>query len=464
MKVLLVQQDMGRRKTKYPLFPIGLSYIAAALKDHEVKIFDPNVYDYPDCFKELEKEVRQFQPDLAGISIRNLDTTQRRDPFVHYKTVKATIQAIKNVNADIKIMAGGTGFSIFAQQIMEQNPLMDFGVYLEGDESTPELMNNLSTPEKVKGIFCRKKGQVLFTGPRPAPDFSKLPMPRRDPAVIDIAKYMGPLHNIIGIQSKRGCVYECTYCSYLFLNNKGMRHRAPKDVVDEIEHLRTKYNVRMFTFVDSIFNVPERHATDICHELIKRNLDVEWSAWCSMKSFSEEFLLLAKQAGCKHIGFSPDATTDKGLAALKKGLREHDIESALHVARKVKGVGMGFSFFVCHPGQDFRGFVRTILLIFKIPLLLPGRGGCDVGWIRMEPHTGIYRTALQEGLLEDRTNLLAEDEKELMGLFYNPPSQRYMTVTLDVLLTVIEKLLKPSAKFVFRFASRLRGRKSRYDS
>jgi hypothetical protein len=82
----------------------------------------------------------------------------------------------------------------------------------------------------------------------------------------------------------------------------------------------------------------------------------------------------------------------------------------------------------------------------------------------MEPHTGIYRTALQEGLLEDRTNLLAEDEKELMGLFYNPPSQRYMTVTLDVLLTVIEKLLKPSAKFVFRFASRLRGRKSRYDS
>ncbi|MCI5210591.1 MAG: B12-binding domain-containing radical SAM protein, partial [Candidatus Electrothrix sp. ATG2] len=79
MKVLLVQQDMGRRTIKYPLYPIGLSYIAAALSEHEVRIFDPNVYDYPECFEKLRQEVRKFQPDIAGISIRNIDTTQRRD-------------------------------------------------------------------------------------------------------------------------------------------------------------------------------------------------------------------------------------------------------------------------------------------------------------------------------------------------------------------------------------------------
>ena len=44
MKILLIQQDLGTRETEIPMFPIGLTYIASALKDHEVKIFDPHLY------------------------------------------------------------------------------------------------------------------------------------------------------------------------------------------------------------------------------------------------------------------------------------------------------------------------------------------------------------------------------------------------------------------------------------
>jgi anaerobic magnesium-protoporphyrin IX monomethyl ester cyclase len=464
MKILLVQQELGRRIIKYPLFPIGLTYIATALKDHEVKIFDPGVYDYPECFEELKSEVRNFRPDIAGLSIRNIDTTQRKDPFVYFKTVRTTIQTIKDIDANIKIIAGGTGFSIFAQQIMERVPSIDYGVYLEGDESAPELLRNLDMPEAVSGIYYRKNGQVSFTGPRPAPDFGKLPMPRRDSHLIDIKKYMGHLHNIIGVQSKRGCVYKCSYCGYPFLNKNAVRHRSPKDVVDEIEFLVTNYDLKTFTFVDSIFNIPEKHAIDICNEIIRRKLVVEWGAWCSMKNFSEKFMLLLKEAGCRHLGFSPDAVTDKGLSALCKGITSKDIDSTLNVARKVKGVAVGFNLFACYPGQDFRGFLRTIKLFFMIPILLPGRGGCDIGWIRLEPHTPLFNTALEEGFLDTRADMLAENEAELMKLFYNPPSQRYITVTMDLIIAVVEKVLKPAAKGFFRMIGRLRRKKSFYDS
>jgi anaerobic magnesium-protoporphyrin IX monomethyl ester cyclase len=461
MRVLLVQQDMGRRLIKYPLFPIGLCYIATALKKHQVKIFDPNTYDFPDCYERLKEEVSAFQPEIVGISIRNIDTTQRRDLFVHFKTIPPTIQAVKAVNPDIKIMVGGSGFSFFSKEIMESVPEIDFGIYLEGEESTPELLDNLSQPERVRGIFIRKNGQLHFTGERGLPDFASLPIPRKDAKLIDISKYQGPLHNIIGIQSKRGCALSCTYCSYVFLNGNNVRLRDPRGVVDEIEQLVNEFKLRKFTFVDSIFNFPEKHAIDICREIISRKLDVEWGAWCNLSNLSEEFLRLAKQAGCKHIGFSPDAATNEGLSALKKGLTVNDIDNSLKILRKVKGIAAGYNFFCSYPGQNFKGMIKTLITIFKIPLLLPGRGGLGLGWIRIEPHTEMYELAVKENIIEKDADLFPKDEQELSHFFYTPSNLRYVDKVFDSVLAIIDSFLKPGVKFVFRL---LKKGKSLYDS
>jgi radical SAM superfamily enzyme YgiQ (UPF0313 family) len=464
MKVLLVQQDMGRRTIKYPLYPIGLSYIAAALSEHEVKIFDPNVYDYPDCFEKLRLEVKKFQPDIAGISIRNIDTTQRRDMFVQFKTVRPTLAAIKQVLPDIKIMAGGTGFSIFAPTIMERLPEINYGVYLEGEETVTELLGNLDTPEKVKGLYYRKNDEVCFTGPRPLPDFASLPLPRRDPAIIDIRNYRGPLHNIIGVQSKRGCVFKCSYCSYLFLNERGLRLRKAEHVVDEVEQLVTTYGIKGFTFVDSVFNVPEKHAVDICTELIKRKVQVEWGAWISPKGATEELLFLMRDAGCRHIGFSPDAVSDQGLKTLSKGFTIKDVRNSLRIMLKVKGIAVGYNFFCAYPGMTLSDAFKTLFMLFKIPLLMPGRGGVGLGWIRLEPHNQLYETALKEKIISSETNMLPENEQELAELFYVPKHQLHITLLFDTVLFTVEKILKPAVKYVFHLIGRMKGKKSLYDS
>lgn len=464
MKILLVQQDTGRRKIKIPLYPLGLSYIASALRHHETKIFDPNVYPYPDSFDKLKSEIVSFNPDVVGISIRNIDTTQRRDLFVEFKTVRPMVQAIKKKAPHAKIMLGGSGYSIFAREVMEKIPEADFGIYLEGEESTPELMDNLETPENVQGIYYRKNGNVMFSGHRPLPDFSNIPMPRRDPGVIDIQNYFGPLHNVIGIQSKRGCLLKCSYCSYLFLNGCHIRMRSPVHVVDEIEYLVHHYGVTKFAFVDSVFNVPESHAEDICCEIIRRNLKVEWGAWFSLVKFSKEFIELAKQAGCRHMGSSPDAATDKGLKGLRKSMSVRQLDEHMRIGKEVKGVAIGYNFFVTHPGQDFRGLLKTIYYMFKIPVMMPGRGGVGVGWIRIEPHTEIYRDAVAKGMITENTDLLPENEQQLKKLFYEPSSQRYITVIMDGVLLITEDILKPAVKTFFRVINKLRGKVSLYDS
>lgn len=463
MKILLIQQDVGRRLIKYPLYPIGLSYIASALTSHDVKIFDPNVYDYPACFDELRKEVGSFKPDVVGLSIRNVDTTQRRDLFANFKTVKPTLKVVLEVKPDAKIVAGGTGFSIYAMEIMLALPEISYGVYLEGEESFPELLLNLGTPEKVKGIFYKRDGEVLYTGPRPMPDFERLPMPRRDPGVIDITHYFGPLHNIIGVQSKRGCVFSCTYCSYLFLNEKKVRMRKPSDVIDEIEMLVNKYNVKGFTFVDSVFNVPESHAREICKEIIKRKISVKWGAWLTPKNVSEELLLLMRDAGCEHIGYSPDAVTDRGLKSLNKGYTLAELENSIQVSKKVKDMAVGYNFFCAYPGMDMWETLKTIIMFFRIPIVLPGRGGVGLGWIRLEPHTAIFDTAVEEGVITKDIKMLPENEEELKKLFYVPKSQWFQTLIFDIILFLVEKVLKPLVTGFFRIIGHLRGRRALYD-
>jgi len=464
MKILLIQQDMGQRSIQYPMYPIGLSYLAAVLTDHDVRIFDPNVYDYPASLDVLRKEVAVFKPDVAGISIRNVDTTQRKDLYVNFNTAKPTINAVLAVKPDTKIVAGGTGFSIHAEDIMSIVPEIDYGIYLEGEESFPQLLSNLDTPGKVRGVFYRKGSEVVFTGQRISPDFEKLPIPRRDPGVIDMARYHGPLHNIVGVQSKRGCIYSCSYCTYVFLNQSKLRLRKPSHVADEIEQLVYEFGIKGFTFVDSLFNMPESHAREICEEMIRRKIRVTWGAWLTPRGITEDFLLLLREAGCRHIGYSPDAVTDRGLNVLQKGFTAADLERSIQLAKKIRGVAFGYGFFCDYPGMSLRETLRTLYLFFRIPFILPGRGGVGMGWIRIEPHTKLFDTAVQEGVISKDVKMLPSNEEELAKLFYVNRNRRYQTLIFDFILFVVDRALKPTVKGFFRLVGRFRGQKALYDS
>ncbi len=463
MKVLLVQQDMGIRETEYQALPIGLTYIAAALKDCEIKIFDPNIYPIPIAFKKLKDLINQFKPTVVGISIRNIDTTNFRNQHVHFKTVRPMVKHIKDLDPGIIIIVGGSGFSLFAEAIMRTIPEIDYGIYLEGEESTPELLDNLDNPDTVKGIFIRENDTVRYSGDRKLPDFSSIPMPCMEPDLIDMTNYISPSYNTIGIQTKRGCALKCAYCSYPLVNGKNIRLRDPVNVVDQIEYMKEHFGINRFTFVDSVFNVPKEHAVNVCQELIKRSLDIQFGVWCHIKSITEEFLFMLKEAGAIQIDFSPDAATNKGLAALQKGIKEEDIIRVIKMAKHIKGVGFGFGFFTSLPGYSFIDMFKTMIIPFRIQLALPGRGGGGISYIRIEPDTVMQDIAIKEGIIDKNNNLLPEDEEDLARMFYRPSSQRHLNYIMDAFIGFYERVIKPSAVYMFRILARFRKKKSVYD-
>lgn len=253
MKLLLVQSYLGGNEP--PVYPLGLACISSVLPDHELRLFDPNVYERP--FEDLKETIESFSPDVVGISIRNIDSTNKRQVVFYYEHFKKVIYTIRTATAGAKIIVGGSGFSMFAKVIMKDEPRIDIGVFLEGETVMPALLDNIEEPWKVKGVFYRKGSEVLFSGSADQADLDIVPLPDR--SLLPPDRYRS-IPEAIGIETKRGCALKCVYCIYGFLNGTKYRFRNPRMIVDEIESIKNEHGVDTFTFVDSVFNIPVRHA------------------------------------------------------------------------------------------------------------------------------------------------------------------------------------------------------------
>ncbi len=421
MNILLVQAYLGG--TEPPVFPLGLSCLAANLRGHSIKVFDPNTSRNP--YQDLTGIMREFKPDIVGISLRDIDSTNTRKVVFYYRYFKEMLDLLKDGSATrSKIIVGGSGFSMFARKIMHGEPRIDFGIYLEGEKTFAELIENLEESHKVRGVFYRKNGRVLFTGPRDYADLNTLPPPDR--SIIDVEPYVD-IPDAIGVETKRGCALSCVYCIYGFLNGKKYRLRGPERVVDEIELLANSLRIRRFMFVDSVFNIPLLHAEAICREIIKRGIDVRWSAWFSEKYITEEFVELVKHAGCKKIMLSPDGFSDEVLLGLGKTMRKKDILSTYDMLKRIDGIEICYNFFKNPPRQSLSPFLKLMYFYLKAKFELKNRVHFEFNSIRIEPHTELYKIALSEGIISREDSLL-------YPRFYSKPDTRYIEKIFDLML------------------------------
>ena len=358
-RILLVQAYLDRQQLFFT-FPIGLATIAAYLtKEWEVKGFDPNAYSDP--FDRLHALIAQFKPDVVGISLRNLDTTNFFDPHIYYNGFVKILQEIRIALPNTPVVVGGAGFSLLPQEIMEDNPELDYGIYLEGEEAFPELLHNLLTPEKVQGIYYRKNNQVHFSGKRPLITFNDTsPIPAWE--IFDLSPYKG-IKNAMGVETKRGCAYKCIYCDYFLLNGNKYRLKSSKNVMEEIKALR-KLGFNDFCFTDSVFNTPSKHAVGILRDMKNEAKDMAWDAYLSPVNLTDEFVSLCLETGMNTLIFSPDSVTDDALQAMGKGMNMKTLKDAVYVIKRHPPASTGMNFFVNGPKYNYK--TLFVFLMFSI--------------------------------------------------------------------------------------------------
>jgi hypothetical protein len=111
LNILLVQVYLGRFEP--PIFPAGLNALGRYLAlrtEHTLSVLDMNVHNQP--YRALAESLQQRKPDLVGISLRNVDTTQYRDRFYYFEQIPQIADTIKHSSPDCCLVIGGPGFSI----------------------------------------------------------------------------------------------------------------------------------------------------------------------------------------------------------------------------------------------------------------------------------------------------------------------------------------------------------------
>ena len=421
MRILLVQAFTALDLEL--VFPIGLSYLAAQLHDHDVEIFDVNLHrDQPDPYAFLGQKVREFAPDVVGISLRNIKVAT---PGLHsddFEPQQKSVKIIRDNAPTAKIVAGGTAFSLYAEIFMKKLPELDMGMWGEGETRFPELLEKLDRPHEVRGMWSRDAdGAPVFSGSPGKYDFRNNGHYRKD--LVDFRPYSESSFVSVGVQSKRGCALHCIHCSDTYLLGNAVRRRTPADVVDEMQELVEVHNVPQLFFCDQIFNIPVGHAIDICKEIVDRRLEVRWSAWFNEKAntLPDELLIWLKKAGCGLLSFSPDHVDDRMLKNLDKNFRYKDLVYTYQAAKK-HDLDVEYSFFLNAPGEDWRSLYNLLEFVAKAKLHCGGNFRMFtllmMQPIRIYPHSRLHQLAVETGLIDRDADLIE-------GQFWNPGGLQY---------------------------------------
>ncbi len=328
MRVLLVSAN--REHLPDPIFPLGLAYIAAAVVNagHEIAVADLCFGRRP--LADLRKQVARFQPQVIGLSLRNVDNAAY--PLtVDYIGLHREVVDTLHTASDAPIVLGGSGFSILPQAYMRELD-GDWGIAGEGEHAFVALLHALEKgldPSSIQGVIApavtTASSNTINIQPHRPIDWSAGLRPLRSP--FDYARYIrrGGTGNI---QTKRGCVFKCSYCTYPLLEGNRFRARDAVDVIDDIEQLQRDYGPHPIFFVDSILNFPRGHVEALCEEILRRDLTLRWSCYATPIKLDRHQAQLMARAGCEGIELGTDAVDDEQLARLGKSFNAQIAEQA----------------------------------------------------------------------------------------------------------------------------------------
>jgi len=375
----------------YEVYPLGMAVVASALKNAGY-----TVYQY-DCLRQGSDEqsiaefVRSSQTDFLGFSIRNLDddidSSLKLDNQLKIRQLRNMIKACRTVKP-LTVILGGPAFSLMPEVFLKLSQA-DYGIVGEGETALLELVDNVlagRSSEPIRFARCsQNNNHVSARGEYPA----------------ELVSYYYQKSGVMNVQTKRGCPFHCSYCTYPVLEGNRFRFRDPLDVVEDIDRLKTDFGCENFFFTDSVFNDPAGKYREFLDCLIRRDLDIKWSAYFTPYGLSTDDISLCQKAGVTSIELGTDGTSDSTLAGLNKIFSWSDVVKA---NERITKAGIPCAHFVIFggPGETYQTVAEGIANCRNMP-------GCIVfgsTGIRIYPGTEIRKMAVRENMMDPDVNLL----------------------------------------------------------
>lgn len=430
MRVLIVSAN--RTQQPVPVIPFGACLVAQSARrsGHEVRFLD--LMFQKDFVGALISELTQRPPDVVGLSVRNIDTNDVRNPVALADEAAELTQAIGR-HSRATVVLGGAALGVMPRQILRRTGA-PWAVLSDGETVFPKLLDALSrgqSPTSVDGVLSLQ-GADDTQLPRTShsltdctvEDFARW---------VDVRRYRSRMA-AVPVQTKRGCPFECLYCTYNLAEGRNYRLHPPEHVAAAIRGLAAK-GLRDVEFVDNVFNSPYEHALAVCRALSAARLPVRLqSLELNPRFVTDELLSAMEDAGFVGIGVTAESASDAVLAALRKGYDAAAVRRAAEAVARHR-IPCIWIFMLGSPGET-PDTVRQTLEFAKSRLRPADTAFFQIG-VRIYPGTALEAQARGEGVLN------VSPDRMLSPVFYVSPQ-----VPLDWLKAELSAAARAHFNFV----------------
>lgn len=314
-----------------PDIPLGLLYLGSyarkyASREFDIKFLDINMELYKIFISRKKSEhiqtgkyvldhlktiifraVDGYNPSLVGINI--LFATV-------YQLGNIVSQIFREYCTESFIVAGGVQATNSYQHLLNKG-CFNSVILGEGEIPFTKLVNMFEPGKNdypIHGMILNKNNsQVdMDTKSEIIMDIDSIPFPNYDFLDDkDIDTYLTKLGSARGMNNiralpiitTRGCPKLCTFCASHTVHGRTIRARSLNNIYDEIEFIKTRFQINTLLIYDDLFNYNKQRTIDFCEEAIKRkwDLDIEFTSGLGMWALDEIVIDKLVKAGASVI-------------------------------------------------------------------------------------------------------------------------------------------------------------------
>lgn len=401
MNYLFVMPQLVKSETHSYMFPIGIAYVSASLKQAGRNVFTLNL-NYK---SNLEQTIRDV------ILLHDVHVVCTSGLTSQYYSIKTILKTVKAINPEIITVVGGGIITSDPVPAMEALELADYGIIGEGELTICELACELETAERdiqaVKGIIYRDKGndwvitqlreEIACLDEIPFPDYEGFEFGEllvKTP----IDAYAFAEGSAAYVSFGRSCPYRCTFCFHP--SGTKYRKRSLSNAFQEVDWLVSHYGIKNIVITDELFARDFSYVEEFCQQIKQRELGFAVSL--RVDNIDEALVKILKESGCLSINLGLESADNRVLKSMRKNITIAQIENALNILSKYH-INLQGNFIFGDVEESLETARNTLAWWKAHPEYF-----IKLGFITVYPGSELYHIACKKGIIKDKVQYIKD--------------------------------------------------------
>jgi hypothetical protein len=268
------------------------------------------------------------------------------------------IRESKKGDSRMRFVAGGPEVSSGTEYLMEEEAL-DFMITGEGEEPFRRLLLALLDGDysfnEIPGLIYRSENGTLCSNtPEALADITIIPSPYLQ-GYFDLESHGGIL-----LETMRGCIFNCRYCSWKHGGRKGVSFFPCERIYQELMLCRER-GIRHVRLVDAGTNVNREWLRNLCEAISSANRDrfIEIHAYLHPELIDEESASWLREANFRNPIIGLQSTNPQALMAMGRDANQAAYLRGTALLREYK-VNYISTIILGLPGDTLEGFMGTM--------------------------------------------------------------------------------------------------------